>query len=115
MTYEQYWYGDVWMVGAFREAERIRQERMNAEAHLQGMYFYDALLDVAPVLHAFTKKGTKPRPYPKKPYELFSSEKKNQEEELSEEELRAKEDRELAYAKLYMYNMVREGKHWGKG
>ncbi len=69
MTWEQYWFGDVTMVQAFAEAERLRQQRQNSEAWLQGMYVYDALLRVAPVLQAFAPKGTKPQPYVPKPYE----------------------------------------------
>lgn len=69
MTWEQYWFGDVTMVQAFAEAERLRQQRQNSEAWLQGRYVYDALLCVAPILQAFAAKGTKPRPYIAKPYE----------------------------------------------
>lgn len=70
MTYEQYWHGDVWMVEAYREAEKLRQQRENVQAWLQGMYVYDAIARISPVLHAFAKKGTKPQPYPEKPYAL---------------------------------------------
>lgn len=60
MTWEQYWYGDVWMVEGFREADKLNRRRTNAAAHMMGMYIYEAFCDVAPVLHAFAKKGTKP-------------------------------------------------------
>ena len=45
-------------------------ERINAEAHLMGLYVYEALCDVSPVLHAFAKKGTKPKPFRTEPYAL---------------------------------------------
>ena len=70
MTEVQYWDGDCELVVFFREAEKLRQERVNAEAWLQGMYIYDAFSRIAPVLHAFAKKGTKARPYPEEPYPL---------------------------------------------
>lgn len=104
MTWDQYWYGDVWMVGVFREADKLRMERENWRAWIQGAYFYDALGAVSPILHAFPKKGTKAQDYLKKPYALF---KKEQEEDSQEEKDRLK-------AELYMRQMVRAGKNWGK-
>ena len=56
MTWDQYWYGDVRMAAIYREADKRRMERINAEAHLMGLYVYEALCDVSPVLHAFAKK-----------------------------------------------------------
>lgn len=111
MTYEQYWYGDVHMVRAFREAHRLRQQIMNQEAHLQGLYIYEALLDVSPVLHAFAKKGTKPIKYRSKPYDLFQKEKNTIE---TDEDKQRREENERLQAKLYMRNLVRAGKGWGQ-
>ena len=70
MSEAQYWDGDCELVVSFREAEKLRQERFNTEAWLQGMYIYDAFARIAPVLHAFAKKGTKARPYLEEPYPL---------------------------------------------
>lgn len=70
MTYDQFWNDDPGLVRYYRKAEEIRNEKRNQEMWLQGMYFYDALCDAAPILRAFGKKGTKPLPYPKKPYPL---------------------------------------------
>ena len=91
MTWEQYWYGDVWMVEAFRKADKLRQNRINAEAHLIGMYIYEAFCDVAPVLHAFAKKGTKPTPYRSEPYRLSGTEPEqtNKKQEEENERMRA--------------------------
>lgn len=90
MTYEQYWHGDVWMVEAFREAERLRQERTNTEAWLQGMYVYDAIARISPILHAFAKKGTKPQPYVQKPYEFDKRKRTEAEQEQIRENERLK-------------------------
>lgn len=92
MTWDQYWYGDVWMAETFREAERLRIERINSQAHLMGLYVYEALCDVSPILHAFAKKGTKPIPYPTEPYGLSQKESPKKEEgpKLSEEEIAKK-------------------------
>lgn len=90
MTYEQYWYGDVRMTLAFIEADKLRQKRHNEEAWLQGMYFYDALAKVSPILRAFAKNGTKAQPYPKQPYGVETKQKSPAEREKSEENERLK-------------------------
>lgn len=108
MTWEQYWYGDVWMIKSYREADKRRIERINAESHLLGMYIYEALCDVSPVNHAFAKKGTKPIPYRTEPYDLFGEKKKGNKKSDTQEET------EKLKAKAYMMQMVRAGKNWGK-
>ena len=63
----------------------MKIERKEWEIWKQGVYVYEALCDVSPILHAFSKKGTKPLPYPTKPYGLEEKDKteetKNQEAE----------------------------------
>lgn len=54
----------------FREAEELRKERVNQEMWLQGMYIYDAMARIAPILHAFAKKGTKAQPYVEEAYPI---------------------------------------------
>jgi hypothetical protein len=70
MTYEQFWDGDPMLCKYYREAEEIRNEKKNQELWLQGMYIYEAIADLSPVLHAFAKKGTKPQPYTDTPYPI---------------------------------------------
>ena len=84
MTAEQYWEGDPTLARYYRKADEIRKERRNEELWLQGMYIYEALCDVSPVLHAFAKKGTKPQPYSEKPYAIT----KEQQERIEEEKER---------------------------
>ena len=74
MTYDQFWRDDPKLVKAYRKAHELKKEWANQDAWLQGMYFYEALCDVSPVLHAFAKSGTKPFPYPQKPYGLTEEE-----------------------------------------
>ena len=81
MTPEQYWEGDCTLVKYYREAEEIRNDRRNQELWLQGMYIYEALCDVAPVLRAFVAKGAKPTPYSSKPYPLNNKQVQQNEEE----------------------------------
>ena len=84
MTAEQYWEGDPTLTRYYRKADEIRKERRNEELWLQGMYIYEALCDVSPVLHAFAKKGTKPQPYSERPYAIT----KEQHERIEEEKER---------------------------
>ena len=81
MTYDQYWNGDCTLVKYYRKAEELRNEKRNQELWLQGAYVYEAICDVAPVLHAFAAKGTKPTPYSTKPYALTEKQIKQDEEE----------------------------------
>ena len=78
MTYEQFWDGDISAHRAYREAKRIRLSEQNQMAWLQGLYVYEAIADLAPVLKAFAKG--KPRPYANEPYDLFEDERKRREE-----------------------------------
>ena len=81
MTAEQYWEGDSTLVKYYRKAEELRNDKRNQELWLQGAYIYEAICDVAPILHAFAKKGTKPTPYTTKPYPLNAKQSKRDEEE----------------------------------
>ena len=81
MTPEQYWDSDCTLVKYYRKAEELRNEKRNQELWLQGMYIYEALCDVSPILHAFAKKGTKPTPYSAKPYALTEKQVERDEEE----------------------------------
>ena len=81
MTYEQFWEGDPTLAKYYRTAAEIKSERKNQELWLQGLYFYDALCDVAPILHAMAKKGTKARPYPEQPYAISEKQRRRDAEE----------------------------------
>ena len=94
MTPEQYWDGDSTLTKYYREADRLHLKRRNEELWLQGMYIYEALCDVSPVLHAFAKRGTKVVPYPERPYAITNTDIK--------EEKKRKEQMEREKAKRYM-------------
>ena len=81
MSPEQYWDGDCTLVKYYRKAEELRNEKRNQELWLQGMYFYEAICDVSPILHAFAKKGAKPHPYPSKPYAISEKQIRQEREE----------------------------------
>lgn len=91
MTYDEFWNHDVSMVRAYRKAQEMRDRRRNQELWLQGMYIYEAICDVAPILHAFAKKGTKPTPYVKEPYPITAEEiRERDKREAKEKEERLK-------------------------
>ena len=81
MTYEQYWEGDPTLAKYYRQAEELRTERKNQELWLQGLYIYEALCDVAPILHSMAKKGTKARPYSAQPYAITERQRRQEIEE----------------------------------
>ncbi len=89
MTYDQYWNDDCRLVKYYRKAHKLKNEQKNQELWLQGMYIYEALCNVSPVLHAFAKQGTRPLPYPEKPYSL-TKEGNEQEKEIQEKVNRQK-------------------------
>nr|DAU28897.1 MAG TPA: hypothetical protein [Caudoviricetes sp.] len=89
MTWEQYWYGDVWMVEAYRQADKQRLERENMMLWLQGLYNYEALCDASPIFRDFAKNGTKPVPYRTEPYPLGKKKDVPTEQEVKNERLKA--------------------------
>ena len=94
MTTEQYWDGDPMLAKYYRKADELRRKRKNEDLWIQGMYIYEALCNVSPILHAFAKRGIKPLPYPDHPYALTVNDRK--------EEEKIQEQREREKAKRYM-------------
>ncbi|MDR2044910.1 MAG: hypothetical protein LBQ15_11230 [Clostridium sp.] len=81
MTEEQYWDKDCSLAVHYRKADEMKQARRNQELWLQGRYIYDALCSVSPILHAFAKKGAKPRPYLSEPYSVSKTQAETKEDE----------------------------------
>jgi hypothetical protein len=69
------------------------------------MYIHDAVATVA--ANIFSSKGGTKKTYPAEPYDIFG-------EEETEAQKEKKEEQERLKAKLYMQNMVRAGRSWGK-
>lgn len=84
MSYNEYWHGDAYRAKFYREAHELNVKHRDEEFWMQGMYIYDAICRVAPILHAFSKSGTKPLPYTEKPY-LTQMEEDNREENKEKE------------------------------
>lgn len=98
MTYDEYWYEDAYRTKFYRESYENQIKQKDWEFWMQGVYIYDALCRVSPILHAFSKSGTKPLPYPDKPY--FADLKV----EESEEEKQQRIENEQLIAQLHFRN-----------
>ena len=86
MSYDEYWYGEPFRTKYYRDSHKLKIKQKDEEMWIQGMYIYEALCKVSPILHAFSKKGTKPLPYSDKPY--MSSIQTNQSSVDKEQEIK---------------------------
>lgn len=97
MTYEQYWDGDVYAHKMFRQAKKVSLAEQNYIAWLQGMYIYEAIIDIAPYIKAFSK--ARPKPYPQEPYDIFKEDVEAREEREQRERYEHIKERVAAFAK----------------
>ena len=91
MSYNDFWYGPAFMTTFYKDAHKLKVRQQDENNWMLGMYVYEAILDCSPILHAFSKKGTKPLPYPEKPYLMDKFEEKTQaekEQEIENERLK---------------------------
>lgn len=79
MTEEQFWDRDSTLVIAYRKKHDIEREEANQMLWLQGLYFYDALVSVAPVMRAFSG-AKRPNPYIENPLPLTVKDLRKEEE-----------------------------------
>lgn len=100
MQANQYWKDDPWLVEAYREAEKLRNQRRSNDAWLQGLYNFNALSVV--IGNALRKKGEKPEQYMAEPIRLLP---------LTEEEKAAKAEEERQKTIAYFNRMA---KQWEK-
>lgn len=98
MSSAEYWESDPSLARYFRKAYRIKQEEINNNAWLQGMYVYDAVSTA--VHNALRGKNTKAREYAKQPYN-FENKEKSEIEKAKEVEI------EQEKAAAWMENFVR--------
>ena len=102
MTYDEFWYKSPYRAKFYLEAYKRKVKQQDEYMWVQGMYIYEALCKVSPVLHAFSKKGTKPLPYSEKPYL------RDDENLESEEEKKRKEENERLLVKLHFKKCVKD-------
>lgn len=88
MGYHDYWDGDCEMARYYRDMDEKVKERQNEALWLQGLYFYEALVDASPVLNAMSKKH-KPILYRQAPIPLTEARHRQQQEEENHKKLNA--------------------------
>lgn len=79
MSYEQFWEQDCRMVKFYRQAQKIKDERYDNQAWLQGLYFYSALCNASPLFRDFTKGTVKATPYQSEPFTAMMRKEKSKE------------------------------------
>ena len=101
MSFAEYWVGDPSLARYYRKAYRIKQDEINNNAWLQGLYIYDA---VSTALHNALRGMGKNKPpakdYAKQPYD-FNNKVKTEVEKAREVEI------EQEKAAAWMENFVR--------
>ena len=100
MTYDQYWNDNPMLCKYYRQAEELRNDKKNQELWLQGLYIYEALCDVSPVLHAFAKKGVKPQPFSEAPYAITKKSQAKKE--------KSKEKQVFDKGMMFMENLMKQ-------
>ena len=104
MSYDEFWKESPYRTKFYREAHELKLKQKDELMWVQGMYIYEALCEVSPVLHAFSKKGTKPLPYSEKPY-LSKIDKK-----VTKQEKQQQIENERLIAQIHFQNWARNTK-----
>ena len=91
MTPEEFFHGDAELCRYYRESDRLKRERANEDAWLQGLYIYHALQCVSP-LYRDLVKDHHPEKYMSEPLQLFAptKEEANKQEIQKQLEVRGK-------------------------
>jgi hypothetical protein len=99
MSYAEYWEGDCSLARYYRKAYQIKQEQINHNAWIQGLYVYDAVSTV--VYNALKSKNDPRRNYVEKPYDFRPTKEKTEAEKAQEVE------KEQQKAATWMDNLLR--------
>lgn len=100
MSYDEYWYGNVWLCEYYREAHKEKLKEQNSMNWLQGLYFYNA------VLSAFGNAFGNEKAYLEKPIDIFDE----VDPKEKEEEIKKKAEKEALTTKLYLDFMFKNFK-----
>lgn len=73
MTPHEFWEDDIDLFNHYHQAELIRQRKRNNEMWLQGLYVYNAVGSLAPVLNGLSKEH-RAKAYLKRPIPLTEEE-----------------------------------------
>ena len=97
MSYAEYWEGDPSLARYYRKAYKIKQDEVNHNAWLHGLYIYDAVSTA--IYNALKGKNKKAEKYAEKPYEF--------QREKTEAEKAKEVEVEQRKALAWMENFVR--------
>jgi hypothetical protein len=101
MSFAEYWEGDPSLARYYRKAYRIKQDEINNNAWLQGLYIYDAVSTaIFNAMRGMGKQKPPAKDYAKQPYDLHNKV-KTEAEKAKEVEL------EQEKAAAWMENFVR--------
>lgn len=91
MTYDEFWKDNPFKVKFYKKADKLKSEMKKYDFWEQGAYFYESLVNTAILFRDLAKKGSKPEPYPEKPYGIEERQKTLDEieEEAKNERLKA--------------------------
>lgn len=110
MTYNEFWFEDVELTRYYLKAYKLKEKRKAEEIEWtiweQGLYIYEALCNVSPILRPFSKG--KPLPYPKKPH--FLGEETEEDKNRKKLEDKKKKEVELMRAQIFFENWARSTK-----
>lgn len=107
MTYDEYWKQSPYRAKFYREAHELKVKQNDEQMWVQGMYIYEALCEVSPILHAFSKSGTKPLPYAQKPYLSHLKTESERDKEREEQEKQKQIENERLIAQVHFQNWAR--------
>ena len=79
MTYDEFWYGDLFRAVAYRQAHRLRTEHTNQQLWLQGLYVHNAV--AVAINNAFSKQKQK---YIAEPIQIFKPTEDEQKAKIEE-------------------------------
>lgn len=83
MTYEQFWFGDPWMVRAYAQCYLLKRRLKNEELWLEGIYTANAFQTV--LGNAFGKKKLE---YLKQPLDIYEKTEAEKKQEIRQERMK---------------------------
>ena len=111
MSRTEYWHGKAELTKVYRKAYEMQRDRRNQELWLQGLYIYEALIDVSPLYHDFLKRKPEPLPYTKEPYPITADAVKRKAER--EERIRIEKQKAMVEAWAKRVNSQIKGNNNG--
>lgn len=89
MTCDEFWFGKPERARYYRKAYELKKKQLNEQLWLQGMYVYEAIRDVAPILVTNPSENAKIQEYSNEPYALTVKEQKEREQKELERRQKA--------------------------